>query len=529
MLNNAYHEYESLLAITVILLLYLILLQMLERFRVKIVSEAGLGILVGILFGWFMSNFDMFQNFSSESFFEYLLPLIMFSTGYNLQKEKVFRNFAYIIIYSFLGSLLQFITIYLIMGGLNSSGLFHAYGGSKVLSMNSQNLLYFSATMCASDEIIALTVINPHHFPALYSISFGEGLLNDATAVILFQSTATALTPLEVINLTAVLNLLLAFIQSLVMSVLIGIGTAILMIVLLFRLRAISKSPVAETIYILLFSYLTYLISEACDYSGVISLLTCGIMQSHYIIYNLSAVGKVAAAVTVQTLSKLGESYLFIYLGLSSWSLLRGTTPTGASYYSYVSFEFAGYGLASLIVGRLVCIFFVSGAFRCCLKNWSLTLKEIWVIYMTGIVRGVVAFALVQRLDMHCHEEDQSCLSQEFTLRSSVMFIVIVTTIVIGMAMPKLIDCVMKSQMREIEAASRGQPSQIQSVVIQDMNDGEASPAHRKEGCMQKLKQLDEQFLKPCLIYNYGARKGRIKKEKMQLKQIGKSFSGRYV
>ena len=71
------------------------------------------------------------------------------------------------------------------MASLNSLNLFLTYSG-RLLHIHSKNILYFSATMCASDEIIALTVINSHLYPSLYSISFGEGLLNDATAVILF-------------------------------------------------------------------------------------------------------------------------------------------------------------------------------------------------------------------------------------------------------------------------------------------------------------------------------------------------------
>jgi len=41
--------------------------------------------------------------------------------------------------------------------------------------------------MCASDAIAALTLINSAAYPKLFSIVFGEGLLNDAVAIILFD------------------------------------------------------------------------------------------------------------------------------------------------------------------------------------------------------------------------------------------------------------------------------------------------------------------------------------------------------
>lgn len=48
-------------------------------------------------------------------------------------------------------------------------------------------MIKFSATICASDAVAALTIIKPHEFPKLFSIVFGEGLMNDAVAIILFK------------------------------------------------------------------------------------------------------------------------------------------------------------------------------------------------------------------------------------------------------------------------------------------------------------------------------------------------------
>lgn len=40
------------------------------------------------------------------------------------------------------------------------------------------SILYFSATMCASDVVAALTLIKADETPKLFSIVFGEGLVN---------------------------------------------------------------------------------------------------------------------------------------------------------------------------------------------------------------------------------------------------------------------------------------------------------------------------------------------------------------
>ncbi|MCA9735966.1 cation:proton antiporter [candidate division KSB1 bacterium] len=48
-------------------------------------------------------------------------------------------------------------------------------------------MIKFSATISASDAVAALTIIKATEFPKLFSIVFGEGLVNDAVAIILFK------------------------------------------------------------------------------------------------------------------------------------------------------------------------------------------------------------------------------------------------------------------------------------------------------------------------------------------------------
>lgn len=47
-------------------------------------------------------------------------------------------------------------------------------------------MIKYSATICASDSVAALTMIKPGKYPKLFSVVFGEGMINDAVAIILF-------------------------------------------------------------------------------------------------------------------------------------------------------------------------------------------------------------------------------------------------------------------------------------------------------------------------------------------------------
>lgn len=52
--------------------------------------------------------------------------------------------------------------------------------------------------------------------------------------------------------------------------------------------RMLTKDAVAECIFLFSFGYLCYVSAETLKQSGIIALLTCGIMMAHYSWYNLS-------------------------------------------------------------------------------------------------------------------------------------------------------------------------------------------------------------------------------------------------
>jgi NhaP-type Na+/H+ or K+/H+ antiporter len=51
--------------------------------------------------------------------------------------------------------------------------------------------MILSATVSATDSVAALTLINPDKYPKLYSVVFGEGMVNDAVSLVLFAAVGT--------------------------------------------------------------------------------------------------------------------------------------------------------------------------------------------------------------------------------------------------------------------------------------------------------------------------------------------------
>jgi NhaP-type Na+/H+ or K+/H+ antiporter len=49
-------------------------------------------------------------------------------------------------------------------------------------------MMIFAATICATDSVAALTMIKADLYPKLFSVVFGEGMVNDAVSIIIFMA-----------------------------------------------------------------------------------------------------------------------------------------------------------------------------------------------------------------------------------------------------------------------------------------------------------------------------------------------------
>jgi NhaP-type Na+/H+ or K+/H+ antiporter len=52
-------------------------------------------------------------------------------------------------------------------------------------------IMLVSSLMCSSDVLAAITIIKYEEQPRLFSLVFGEGIVNDAVAIIMFNTVAS--------------------------------------------------------------------------------------------------------------------------------------------------------------------------------------------------------------------------------------------------------------------------------------------------------------------------------------------------
>jgi len=122
----------------------------------------------------------------------------------------------------------------------------------------------------------------------LFSIVFGEGIVNDAVSIILFNAVYIRTTSAEPLTWTSPFEIAGDFAALTVKSCLVGVAGALLLAILLKNFRFLTRSPVHEIILVFVTGYMTYMIAETLALSAIVSLLTCGIVMSHYAWYNLS-------------------------------------------------------------------------------------------------------------------------------------------------------------------------------------------------------------------------------------------------
>ena len=112
--------------------------------------------------------------------------------------------------------------------------------------------------------------------------------------------------------------------------------------------------------------------------------------MAHYAYYNVSKKARKGSVIAVEVTSNLAETFLFVYLGLSSLAIKPET----------VKWDFIGCVLVATLVARFFSVFIPLGLIWCC-KGGEMALKwnQVWLIAIGGAVRGAIAFGLALQIN----------------------------------------------------------------------------------------------------------------------------------
>uniref|UniRef100_A0A8C5EPH2 Sodium/hydrogen exchanger n=1 Tax=Gouania willdenowi TaxID=441366 RepID=A0A8C5EPH2_GOUWI len=257
---------------------------------------------------------DMLRKvtFDPEVFFNILLPPIIFHAGYSLKKRHFFRNLGSIITYAFIGTA----TSCFVIGNL-------MYGVVKLMQLVGQltekfyytDCLFFGAIISATDPVTVLAIFNELHADGdLYALLFGESVMNDAVAIVL-SSSIVAYQPsganTHMFDASAFFKSVGVFLGIFSGSFVMGAATGVV------TFTKLHCFPLLETALFFLMSWSTFLLAEACGFTGVVAVLFCGITQAHYTYNNLSDESTKRTKQLFEVLHFLAENFIFSYMGLA--------------------------------------------------------------------------------------------------------------------------------------------------------------------------------------------------------------------
>jgi len=404
--NRAFRASEGMLILMILLGLCFFFGHVLHRSGFTYLHETGLSIITGIITGTLIRymytpvQLDNMIAFQQDIFFLILLPPIIFESGYNMKRKMFFKNIGSLLAFALVGTVISTVVIAMILIIAEAAG---AGMGLKPL-----DTLIFGSLISATDPVSVLAIFKAMEADQnLFANVFGESVLNDAVAIVLYETCVTFVS-VDVNAHTIFIAIgffVLIFFGSFIIGVLFALGCSKLL-----KHIAFWHSPTMETCMQILFAYESYLLADAMGLSGIVSILFCGIAMAQYTIPNLSIESKELTTRLWGVWAMMTETFVFLYLGLAVFSF-------GHEH----NIGFMLVGLFSIFPARAANVFPISAV-----VNRTRTVNKIpWnhqiMIWFSGL-RGAIAMAL--SLDVPTKAQPKT-----FT---TTLFIVIVTVFLMG-------------------------------------------------------------------------------------------------
>ncbi|XVF32695.1 hypothetical protein REPUB_Repub17cG0105000 [Reevesia pubescens] len=374
--------------------------------------------------------------FNEEIFFIYLLPPIQC----RVKKKQFFRNFATIILFGAIGTLISFVII--------SIGTMQLFKKLDVGFLDIGDYLALGAIFSATDSVCTLQVLNQDETPLLYSMVFGEGVVKDATSIVLFN--AIQKFDLSHITSSIFMEFMGNFLYFFITSTLLGVAVGLISAYIIKKLYIGRHSTDREVALMILMAYLSYMMAELFNLSSILTVFFCGIVMSHYTWHNVTESSRITTKHAFATLSFISEIFIFLYVGMDAldiekWKVVSKSPGTSAGVSSIL--------LGLVLVGRAASVFplsFISNLIKRS-KGDKFTLKQQVTIWWAGLMRGSVSMALAYNQFTRL---GQTQLRGNAIMITSTITVVLFSTVVFGLMTKPLIRLLLPSQQRSSTMSS---------------------------------------------------------------------------
>ncbi|KAI4349605.1 hypothetical protein L6164_010171 [Bauhinia variegata] len=321
--------------------------------------------------------------FNEELFFIYLLPPIIFNAGFQVKMKQFFRNFVAIFLYGVVGSIISFLIV--------SLGSIQFFQKLDIGLLDLGDYFALGAVFSATDSVCTLQVLNQEETPLLYSLVFGEGVVNDATSVVLFN----AIQKFDLSHITSanVMQFLGNFLYLFVTSTFLGVAVGLLSAYIIKKLYFGRHSTDREIALMILMAYFSYMVAELLDLSGILTVFFCGVVMSHYTWHNVTENSRITSRHAFATFSFMAEIFIFLYVGMDALDIEKWKFASNSPW-TFVAASAILLGL--VLLGRAAFVFPLSFVANLTRKSETdkIGFKQQIVIWWAGLMRGAVSVAL---------------------------------------------------------------------------------------------------------------------------------------
>ncbi|CAK7340788.1 unnamed protein product [Dovyalis caffra] len=437
-------------------------------------------------------------KFSEDLFFLYLLPPIIFNAGFQVKKKRFFKNFTTILLFGIFGTVISFCII--------SLGVFWLFRKIGVKHLNIKDHLAIGAILSATDSVCTLQVLSQDETPFLYSIVFGEGVVNDATSIVLFNSVQT----LDFRNIDGLIALkligtfLYLFFSSTALGIVVGLLSAFIIKTLYFGRHSTDR----EVALMILMAYFSYMIAQFLNLSGILTVFFCGIVMSHYTWHNVTESSRITTKHAFATMSFIAETFIFLYVGMDAldidkWRESKASAGTSAAVSSTL--------FALVLVGRAAFVFPIATILNCVQKRASskIQFKEQFIIWWAGLMRGAVTIALsYNQFANSVRKSPESAL-----MITSTIIVVLFSTVFCGSVTKPLIEAVMLRHRKPMasDVADNLSMEELRALLLEngdpsDSNNDQQAPrasnlrlliSHPTTTVHYFWRKFDDRFMRP--------------------------------
>lgn len=352
-----HHEVETLLTLLVIATSVAILVRYIKLpYTVMLVLG---GLVLGLL------HYFPEVQMTPEIVMTVFLPILLFDAAINIEYSHLRQDLAAILTFAIPGVLIALL--------VTATGMVWGAGFSWPVA------LLFGAMIVATDPVSVIAIFKklgvPHRLTGFVE---GESLLNDGTAIVAFQ-----------IVLAVVLTGKFSVMDSLQTFLLVCLGGLGVGLVIGYAAIAVLEKiddHLLELMITAVLAYGVYLVAESLHVSGVIAVVTAGIMVGNLGWERaMTPTTRVAISTFWEFAAFVVNSLIFLLIGLQIHldELVSHAFPIGV-------------GILALFAGRMLAIYplaaLMNGAFKSNLP-WSWTHVLVW-----GNLKGALSMALVMSL-----------------------------------------------------------------------------------------------------------------------------------